>query len=86
MLDCTGPDGGIVPGRKPGLETQTSYSRVNSVNWIRLLVIMPFTVLISLPSLAALKGGCLKSLKSLDMKGTPQIHCQTVSVWMFLNP
>lgn len=51
-----GPDGGIVPGRKPGSETQI-YSKVNSVSWIGLPVIMPFTDFISLPSLGALKGG-----------------------------
>lgn len=52
-----GPDGDIILAGKPGSETQISYSRVNSVSWIGLLVIMPLTASISLPSLAALKGG-----------------------------
>lgn len=52
-----GPDGGIIPARKPGLETQVSFSRVNSFNWIGLLVITPLIASISLPSLTVLKGG-----------------------------
>ena len=56
-MTVQGPDGGIILAGKPGLETQISYSRVNSVSWIGLLVIMPLTASISLPSLAALKGG-----------------------------